>query len=78
MSYPHFGPKNTRSNFFAIFWYFQIHRVFYCVSTAHFTVSVSNFLAFKTIQNVFLHYESLKRVSKTIAYFPAFYSIIFA
>ena len=28
MSYPHFGPKNTHSNFFSIFWYFSIHCVF--------------------------------------------------
>ena len=27
---------------------------------------------------IFLHYKPFKRVSKTIAYFPAFYSIIFA
>jgi len=33
LSYPHFGPKNTHSNFSAIFWYFQIHRVFTVLQT---------------------------------------------
>ena len=74
LSYPHFGPKNTHSNFSAIFWYFQIHRVFYCASNAHFTVTISNRHTSKAIQGVFLHYESSKRVSRTIACFPAFYS----
>jgi len=51
--------------------------IFYCGLTAYFTVSVSKFLAFKTIQGVFLHYKPFKKISKIIAYFPAFYPIIF-
>jgi len=74
LSYPHFGPKNTHSNFSVIFWYFQIHRVFYCASNAHFTVTISNRHTSKAIQSVFLHYKSSKRVSRTIACFPTFYS----
>jgi len=54
--YPHFGPKNTRSIFFAIFWYSQIHCVFYCAPDAYCAITISNFLAFKTTRNVFLHY----------------------
>jgi len=72
--YPHFGPKNTRSIFFAKFWYSQIYCVFYCAPDAYCVVTVSNLITFKAIQSVFLHYKPFKRVSKTIAYFPAFYS----
>jgi len=73
--------KTTPANFFLLLFTsdaFQIHcvfsAIFYCASNASFTDSVSDSLACKTIQSVFLHYKSLKRVSKTIAYFPAFYS----
>jgi len=47
---------------------------FYCAANAHFTVITSNLLTFEAIQSVSLHYKSLKRISRTIAYFPAFYS----
>ena len=48
---------------------------FSTVLKTHIVLSLSlSFLACKTIQNVFLHYKSLKKVSKTIAYFLAFYS----
>jgi len=77
LSYPHFGPKNTCSNFF-LFPIISSSRClfynFYCATNAHFAVRVSNFLAFKAVQSVFLHYKSSKRVSRTIACFPAFYS----
>ena len=78
LSYPHFGPKNTRSNFLSVSDYFKFTMSILQFSTVlqtHIVLSLSlNFLAYKTIQNVFLHSKSLKRVSKTIAYFLAFYS----
>jgi len=71
--------KTTPSNFFSTSDTFQIHRVLLynfllCFRRIFHFLSVSNFLACKTTQSVFLHYRSLKRVSKTIAYFLAFYS----
>jgi len=59
------------------FWSFQSLRLFYnfyCARNVHFTVIISNLLAFKAIQSVFLHYKSSKRVPKTISHFSAFYS----
>ena len=60
------------------FWLSQIHCVYFTIFTmlqTHILLLLPpNLLTFETIQSVFLHYKSLKRVSRTIAYFPAFYS----
>jgi len=64
MSYPHFGPKNTHSNFFSITDTFQFpvfySAVFYA-STAYFTISVSNLLAYKAIQSTFLALQVIRK-----------------
>ena len=80
LSYRHFRPKNTRSNFFLFLIISNslcLFYNFYCATNAHFTVIISNLLAFKVIQSVFLHYESSKRVSKTITYFLLHFIPIF-
>ena len=77
LSYPHFGPKNTRSNFFLFLVISNslcLFYNFYCATNAHFTVIISSLITFKAIQSVFLHYKPFEKVSKTIACFPAFYS----
>ena len=78
MSYPHFGPKkNTCSNsflFLIISNSLCLFYNFYCATNAHFTVIISNLHTSKAIQSFFLHYKSSKRVSRTIACFPTFYS----
>jgi len=66
------------SSFFPIFGTFQFtafySTIFYCVSTAYFTVPVPNLLACKTILSVFLALQVIEEFLKNIAYFPAFYS----
>jgi len=78
MPYPHFGPKNTRSNFLSVSDYFKFTMYMLQFSTVlqtHIVLSLSlNFHAYKTIQNVCSHYKSFKKASKTVAYFPAFCS----
>jgi len=53
LSYPHFGPKNTRSISFTIFQNFQIHCIFYCASVAYITVSVFQVFCIKSYKRVF-------------------------
>ena len=74
LSYPHFGPKNTHSNFSAIFWYFQIHRVFAVLQTHILLLLPPILIHSKPFKVFFLHYKPFERVSRTVAYFPPFYS----
>jgi len=78
LSYPHFGPKNTRSNFLSVSDYFKFTMSISQLSTVlqtHILLFPSLiFLHVKPSKVFFLHCKSLKRVSKTIAYFLAFYS----
>jgi len=46
--------------------------IFYCGSTAYFTVSVSNFLACKTIQSIFLALQVIEEFLKTLHIFLHF------
>ena len=46
--------------------------VFYCASNAYFTVSVSNFLACKTIQSIFLALQAIKEFLKPLHIFLHF------
>jgi len=66
MSYPHFGPKNTRSNFSSISdTYFNslcFTPQFSTVLQLHiFTTAVFNFLAYKAIQSAFLALQVIWR-----------------
>jgi len=67
--------KNTRSNFFFVSDHFKftvsILQLLLCHKRA-FCCIISNFVTFKSIQSVFLHYKPFKRVSRTVACFPAF------
>ena len=77
LSYPHFGPKNTRSNFLSVSDYFK-----FTMSILQFsTVLQTHILLFPSL--IFLHVKPSKmfscitnhlKISKTIAYFPIFYS----
>jgi len=48
--------------------------IFYCISNAYFAVSVSNFLACKTIQSVFLALQVTKEFLKPLHIFLHFFS----
>jgi len=78
LSYPHFGPKNTRSNFLSVFHYFKSTMSmlqFYTMLQTHIVLFLSLiFLHLKPSKVFFFLCKSLKGVSKTMAYFPAFYS----
>ena len=75
--YPHFGPKNTRSNFLSVSDYFK-----FTMSISQFsTVLQTHILLFPSL--IFLHVKPSKmfscitnhlKISKPIACFPAFYS----
>jgi len=81
LSYPHFGPKNTRSNFSSISDTFSIHYVllrnfpprFNCV---FFTIPVFNSLAHKAIQSIFLAlqviWKFLNQVHIFLHFIPSF------
>jgi len=81
VSYPHFGPKNTRSNFLYVSDYFKFTMSlsqFSTVLQTHILLFLSPiFLHLKPPKVFFLHCKSLKKVSKTMAYFATFYSNFF-
>jgi len=76
VSYPHFGPKNTRSNFFLFLVISNSLCLFYnsyCATNAHFTVIITDLLAFKTVQSVFALQVFKKGFLKPL-HFLVFYS----